>query len=619
MLDTNLKWTRWAGLVLVLATLLAGVWVTRADEPRDPLAGATVQVDLPDGSTRRYTLTPEPEVASPTTTPTTQPATLPVTPPPMQVPSSIALLTGSRMAPATVHAHALRVPGVAARPTEYQFEWDFGDPNAPGRHRGFNSAHHYTQPGEYTITLTVTAPDGSRTTQQTPVRIEPDTRRDVYLSAAGNDAHLGNTPERAVRTWQRARMLMGDNVRVRLRRGDVFDTPTALRLPVKNMIFTHYGDPALPLPVLRFTGALQSIPMLEPDAKARDIVIDGFAFDSQYDTGGDKNGMPDAIRAGGELLTIRNCVFRNMGYALNANGRPRGVLVENCSAPEINSIRSYFAWVQGEDHVYRNNHVANSTREHVLRANGIERLAVIGNRFTNLDRVAQDRSDTAKGTCVIQSGSVAFVRDNVFTAGPVGVGPLADGDGLKTPEARFDVAIFENNRIDGSFVEVNHGASRVVLRNNTIDCTDGAAITVHGYNSQYKRGTDDVRIERNLARNPGTRGRFIRAYGQIGGVWVIGNVYRAPRLQPGSHGTAVIYVEAETLDSFRQISDNVWPIGQPNNFAEGGSMYVWPRWSDRRGYLDPTEWNALPTVRNDRFETLPLDAPVPAGVGALIE
>ncbi|HMO25479.1 MAG TPA: right-handed parallel beta-helix repeat-containing protein, partial [Tepidisphaeraceae bacterium] len=453
----------------------------------------------------------------------------------------------------------------------------------------------------------------------TPVRIDPDPRRDVYISSAGNDAHLGNTPERAVRTWQRARMLMGDNVRVRLRRGDVFDTPAALRLPVRNMIFTHYGDATLPPPVLRFTGPLQSIPILAPDAKSRDIVIDGIAFDSQYDRDGEKNGMPDAIRAAGELLTIRHCVFRNIGYALNANGRPKGVLVEHCSAPEINSIRSYFAWVQGEDHVYRNNDVANSTREHVLRANGIERLAVIGNRFTNLDRTAQDRSDTAKGTCVIQSGSVAFVRDNVFTAGPVGVGPLADGDGLKAPEARFDVAIFENNRIEGTFIEVNHGASRVVLRNNTIDCPGDAAITVHGYNSQYKRGTDDVRIERNVARNTGTRGRFLRAYGQIGGVRVIGNVYLAPRLQPGSHGTAVIYVEAETLGSFREISNNIWPIGQPTNFAEGGSMYVWPKWSDRRGYLDAAEWNAMEVVRNDRFETLPLDAPIPPGVGASIE
>ena len=37
-------------------------------------------------------------------------------------------------------------------------------------------------------------------------------------------------------------------------------------------------------------------------------------------------------------------------------------------------------------------------------------------------------------------------------------------------------------------------------------------------------------------------------------------------------------------------------------------MYVWPKWSDVRGYRTPQQWTEFPQVKGDHFETISLDA-----------
>ena len=63
----------------------------------------------------------------------------------------------------------------------------------------------------------------------------------------------------------------------------------------------------------------------------------------------------DAVVARGRNITVRDCTFDNVDIAVNANGSPTGLLVQNCVAPTVTSLRAYLVWGQGTDHVYLNN------------------------------------------------------------------------------------------------------------------------------------------------------------------------------------------------------------------------------------------------------------------------
>lgn len=596
--------TMWLGLV----SLVVG------GQGQDPLSGARVRVER-DGQTRDYTLVP---VSESQPAPATQPASQPTTAPvgmPSEERFSVFLVDG--MAPATVHVNALNLKAVVDNPLECRYEWDFGDPGSPyNTLPGWNAAHHYREAGQYTITLRLTDPRGNVTVHTQLVRLMPDRRAVVFVAANGSDRNDGSDPNRPIRSWSRAALSVRDNVKIALRRGDVFDVVAPMKINAGGVQIVSYGDPALPQPVLRFSGELKSVPFIETLKEARDLVVSDICFDSVYNSDTEKDGMPDAVRGAGQNLAIRNCTFLNVGYALNTNGKPRGVLVQDCVAPLETGIRSYFAWVQGQDHVYLGNRVANSTREHVLRVNDGHRLLIFGNHLANLDRRPADKIDTGKGSCVVQSGTFAYVSGNVLRRGPVGVGPLDGRDGMKNPAARFRFAVVENNRL-GTTLFVNHGADDVVIRNNLIRKNDSAAIQVAGFNAEFNRGTRNLAIENNTVINAGTRGGMLRVESRVEGIRLRRNVYVAPNLETGTHGSAAVYVAADNLSWFSEISQNAWPTARPNAYAQGGIHYAWPSWSDQKGYLDAEEWLRTPPVKDDRFIDLPVD-PVPElpGIGA---
>ena len=67
---------------------------------------------------------------------------------------------------------------------------------------------------------------------------------------------------------------------------------------------------------------------------------------------------------------------------------------------------------------------------------------------------------------------------------------------------------------------------------------------------------------------------------------------------------APIYVADSDLGSFKKISNNVWSVGGILAYAQGGVNYIWPSWSDSRGYQTPTEWNNLSQVGSDSFPSV---------------
>jgi hypothetical protein len=57
------------------------------------------------------------------------------------------------------------------------------------------------------------------------------------------------------------------------------------------------------------------------------------------------------------------------------------------------------------------------------------------------------------------------------------------------------------------------------------------------------------------------------------------------------------------LNSFRLISDNVWPAPTDGYNAKEGFLYVSANGvNDHAGYKDAGEWNAYSQVQNDQFK-----------------
>jgi len=297
---------------------------------------------------------------------------------------------------------------------------------------------------------------------------------------------------------------------------------------------------------------------------------------------------------------MRHCTLLNVNNGVNANGRPDGLLIEHCDAPLLTGIRSYFAWIEGTDAVVQNNTVANSTREHGVRGWEFQRLLIRNNTITNIARPIEDPIDIAKNAINLQAGAYAYVDGNTLT-GPNSVGPLGKKDGLAFKHQRSRVYVVENNLFRNGTLGVQHGLSDVTIRNNRFEVEGIRCIEVDGADAIYARQCDNVTIENNTATNPGRRGGFLTVGGTVGGIRLVGNTYTAPNLTTGSYETACVYVNDRTNNSFTTITRNTWTTGKPLPFANGGVMYVWPKWSDPRGYLTPAAWNALPNVTEEAF------------------
>jgi hypothetical protein len=482
-------------------------------------------------------------------------------------------------------------------PQNALYKWDFGDSGSEyNTLNGFNAAHYYDSPGPYTIKLTVTNQAGKTNQKSITVTVASASRKQIYVSSTGSDSNSGSSSS-PIKSFSKAASLAkySSNVEVLFRRGDTFDVGAGMDVEGSNVVIGAYGTGNKP--VIRWTASASGYPSII-SAKGNEIAIQDLTFTST-------TADPLAIRPSGNNITIRNNQFLRLAYAINANGKPDGMLVQGNTAPDASGLESYFVWGEGTDHAYINNTVANSREEHVIRVVGADRVLVWDNNLTNTTGVVSGDS-TPKGALTLHKGSYYWVAQNNLNKGPVAIGPLGNGDGLNDTAARFRYGVFDGNIFDTKLA-IDHGAERIMFRNNVIKSGD-TAILLEGYNSTYGRTTVDVAIVNNTVINNNDGGRFIRVEKGASGVTLANNLYVAPNLYTGPGETASVYVVDSGLASFKFIDNNVWANASSSTWAQNGQNYVGTSAGVQSNYKDASEWNGMSGVGTDTFSDVAISS-----------
>jgi PKD repeat protein len=523
----------------------------------------------------------------------------PVTQPVAADRPSFSILLSPGVAPCAIHVNALHFPLHAGTPLTARYDWDFGDPgsrfNTLG---GFVAAHLYDYPGRYTITLTVTDEAGRKQSASAKIVIAPDRRHRIYLSPEGVDQNTGTSPDAPIRSLARAAKLLKDECEVLFQAGATYEINSAFQVNHQDIVLDRYGNGADPVLMNVKRG-----PTISLQKQDDGVVIQHLIFDSPHPVEANaeapKVGV-DAVAARGRNVVVRGCTFLNIDDGINANGLPQGLLVQDCKAPLATGLRAYLVWGQGQDHVYLGNSAANSTREHIVRMSGLDRVLIAYNDFTNLDRRPADKYDYSKGDIEMHRGSYAYIAHNAVSDGPLRAGPL--GLGGEPPTSATDWVVMDGNTLKNTCISVNAGSHHIMIRDNVIHLDHAQAIIIQSPD-RAGRISGDITIAHNTAINQSDTGAFIKVWGHAEGITLTNNLFVAPHLKPGTNGTAAVNTAEDDLGSFREISHNVWPL--PTTFTKGTTDGVCV--IGHRGYVNAKAWTAIPQVKDDTFTNVEVD------------
>lgn len=561
--------------------------------------------------------TPKPAPA-PTPAPAPAPAPAPVEPTPLpdhngdaEAPMPlIDVIDNSVPFGHAIHVHGLSSSLRGGSAIDARYEWNFGDSGSKyNTLSGFNAAHVYSKPGSYTITLRVTNAGGKTSIVKTNVTVTPANRRVIYVSNDGNDSNSGLSASKPIRTFARAAAMVADDTEILFERGDTFTLTKGMSISGgSNVVIGAYGTGDRP--VLKYVGASSStVQDIVSTHEAQDVLIRDLTFDTRFAPGTGKVRV-NAVRPGGQNITVRGNQVLNIDEFINNNRQPRGTLVMDNVSPTTNALRAQFIWIEGTDHVYLGNLVRNSSHENLIRgSNGASRILIAHNDLANPDL---GMGGDMKATVVMQKVRYAYVADNIIRDSWVSVGPLGNGDGLSDKSARAYWNVVEDNILYDSGMFVNHGAIHTSVRGNVIH-REGTAIWIDGFNSAYGRGVEDVHIYNNTAVNDGTAGQFLRLGGTAKGIALSRNLYVAPNLELGSHGSAGVNVSTSNLGSFSLISGNVWPDALTRT---GGAVFM-GSYTDGE-YVSCSEWEAYSQVKGDIFRDATLGSTFQTTVGGLV-
>jgi hypothetical protein len=523
------------------------------------------------------------------------PATNPNAPAPIPM---LNLLDGVRQVGIGVNVDGLSSKLAAGTPLTADYQWDFGDPKTQfNTMTGFNASHVYDTPGTYTIKLTVTNQDGGVASATQQVTIAASTRTQFYVdSVHGSDNNAG-TENAPFQSFAKAVTMIGNNTEILFHAGEKFDVLTGVEINAENVVIGSYGSGANPV-LNRIKGVGSR--SFATWTTANGVTFQNLTFDSPYGVGPNdlapKTGV-SGLDLGGQNMVVRNCTFLNIDDAINENGNPTGVLIENNSAPLATGLRGYFVWGQGAQSVIVGNYVANSTREHDIRMVTMNEVTVEDNNLANLNRQNVDPSDFSKGGIEMHVGSYAYIADNTLTDGDIRVGPL--GLWGESPSDSTDWSVIEDNQLTGTDIYVNSGAHHVMIQGNVITNNSSEGIDISGPDGEG-RTSEDVTITHNTGIDTGSTGAFLYVAGYVDGVSLTNNLYVAPNV--GS--TPAVNVSYGNLSVFTTIANNIWPAESENATSAGSET--------------PAQWNANSQVQTDTFETVALKDTYDTTLGSLL-
>ncbi|CAA9431390.1 MAG: hypothetical protein AVDCRST_MAG64-3514, partial [uncultured Phycisphaerae bacterium] len=178
-----------------------------------------------------------------------------------------------------------------------------------------------------------------------------------------------------------------------------------------------------------------------------------------------------------------------------------------------------------------------------------------------------------------------------------------------------EYGVLENNDTKGLFINVRAGTKHLAIRNNVVRKDNFWGIQLENIEKgvDHVRKTEDVRIERNTVVSMGTDGTFLRMHGNAKDVVVKNNLYVAPNLKLDGSEAYAVHVTG-SMNSFREISGNVWPaLG--GSAKQDGLNYVGPEPVNAGGFQNGTEWERLAQVKNDLYQNVKLDKTYQAKIG----
>ncbi|MGD0766656.1 MAG: PKD domain-containing protein [Tepidisphaeraceae bacterium] len=487
--------------------------------------------------------------------------------------------------------------------------WNFGDPGSAYNDSlvGFNAAHAYANPGTYTITMSITTPDGHVGVATQTVTIAQDNRPTIYVAADGNDANDGSSPNDPIQSLARLGQLLTSNVRVLFHDGDTFTLSNTSAIDLgglQHVYIGSYGSGAQP--VLYYNGAAHGGSFIGMSNSTSGIVVQGLTFNSIFLNNDNKQAIPLGFLPTGNDITILDNTFLNLGDDVNLQLDPSNVLIQDNTSPDPTALSGYFGWVAGTEINFLGNTVASSTGEAVMRVAGVTDLELAYNNFTNNPETPGGLA-ISKNNLSTQVGQYVYVYHNSFTAGAANAGPL--GTDVANPNVTISDVVFDSNTVNRTTILLTPGVFDVMVENNVIHGNNGAGITIDAQEigGGFNWTTNNVWIEHNTVTEPGQYGGFLYVNdGEAADVYVDYNLFVDPNYQVGS-GQAFISVDENDMNSFAQIKDNVWsvPASIPS-WNNGGVFFVGSDPSSQTAWLTPAEWEATGIPTGDVYENVVL-------------
>ncbi len=413
------------------------------------------------------------------------------------------------------------------------YVWDFGD-GSP-LFRGFNAAHVYEEPGQYTATLTVT--DEAGRTASASVSIEALARdgKTYYVdSEIGNDSNPGTDPEKPWRTATKAFLGIhhtwyGPGDSVLFKRGQTFDleagkvNPGGWRTGYGYRLGA-YGEGEKPL--IRHVGTNTQPLVKFPNPGAVHITF----MDLQFDGTSPEGAVSDIFNITNDstnLLFLR-CDLRNGYQSITLNGKGPNYTVTNSFIVGCTFYNSKNLHLFGKAHRYAllDNHI-DYADNHLAYLSYLDKAIISGNVFTRPPhgrtalRVSGSEGYTYKTNNVhvvnnIFRGWVDPLTGGTHTGGGTRyTAVLVEFGPNTTTDQGMEYAIFEDNRVEDGETLIKFGNwEHVIVRRNIFRTASGygGAARLHLGHPFERRPLKDIRIVDNdiisNEKRPGKSGVF---------------------------------------------------------------------------------------------------------------